>query len=184
MAGPGNDGRLRASHADREQAVRVLKAAFVQGRLAKDEFDLRISQALASRTYADLSTVTADLPAGLVPAAPGRDPANRAVAKVIAYMTAVWVSFWGVVAVIFPGGLHSLSAYVVFALMMLTVLPGAPAGLLLLHAWLEKRPGPAPQGLPPSPGSRVSPRAAPAHPAGKLPPAGPRHTVYLSPLPI
>jgi len=29
---------LRASHADREQAVGILKAAFVQGMLAKDEF--------------------------------------------------------------------------------------------------------------------------------------------------
>jgi hypothetical protein len=69
MPGLDDDGRLRAGHADREQAVKVVKAAFVQGRLTKDEFDLRISQALASRTYADLSVVTADLPAWLVPGA-------------------------------------------------------------------------------------------------------------------
>ncbi len=45
MAGPrdemaaatGGRGHLRASHADREQAIGTLKAAFVQGRLAKDE---------------------------------------------------------------------------------------------------------------------------------------------------
>jgi hypothetical protein len=185
MTGPGDDGRLRAGHADREQAVKVLKSAFVQGRLTKAEFDLRISQALASRTYTDLSAVTADLPAVPVTAAtlqPAGDPANRTVAKVIAYMTAVWVSFWGVVAVVFPGELHSVSAYLLFALMMLTVMPGTPAGLLLLHAWLEKRPSPAPQGLPPSPGSRAPQRTAPAHPVRKLPPPGPRHTTYLSPL--
>jgi hypothetical protein len=50
MAGPGDEiaaargegrGELRASHADHEQIIGVLKAAFVQGRLAKDEFDLR-----------------------------------------------------------------------------------------------------------------------------------------------
>jgi len=40
--GPGDDiaagrGRLRASDADREQVIDVLKAAFVQGRLTKDE---------------------------------------------------------------------------------------------------------------------------------------------------
>jgi len=46
----------------------VLKAAFVQGRLSKDEFDLRVGQALASRTFADLAVLTADLPAGLVTA--------------------------------------------------------------------------------------------------------------------
>jgi hypothetical protein len=58
-------GRLRASHADREQVIGTLKAAFVQGRLDKDEFDLRVGQTFASRTYADLAVVTADIPAGL-----------------------------------------------------------------------------------------------------------------------
>ena len=50
---------MRASHADREQVIDMLKAAFVQGRLAKDEFDLRVGRVLASRTYADLGAVTA-----------------------------------------------------------------------------------------------------------------------------
>ena len=58
-------GRLRASHADREQVIGTLKAAFVQGLLDKDEFDLRVGQTFASRTYADLAAVTADIPAGL-----------------------------------------------------------------------------------------------------------------------
>ena len=53
---------MRASHADRERVVGVLKAAFVQGRFTKDEFDLRVSQAFAARTYAELAAVTADLP--------------------------------------------------------------------------------------------------------------------------
>jgi Domain of unknown function (DUF1707) len=35
-------GRLRASDADREQAISVLKAAFAQGRLTKGEFDARV----------------------------------------------------------------------------------------------------------------------------------------------
>jgi hypothetical protein len=38
----------------------------VQGRLAKDELDLRVGQVLASRTYADLGALTADIPAGPV----------------------------------------------------------------------------------------------------------------------
>ena len=69
-AGKAGRGHLRASHADREQVVGILKAAFVQGMLAKDEFDLRVGQALASRTYADLAALTADLPAGLAAARP------------------------------------------------------------------------------------------------------------------
>ena len=78
MVGPGDEiaadarahGHLRAAHADREEVIDVLKAAFVQGRLVKDEFDLRVSQVLASRTYADLAALTADLPAELSRARP------------------------------------------------------------------------------------------------------------------
>jgi hypothetical protein len=81
-AKPGDDraaaaagrGRLRASHADREHVLRVLKAAFVQGLLTKDEFDMRVGQTFASLTYAGLDAVTADLPAGLIGAQPPRKP--------------------------------------------------------------------------------------------------------------
>jgi uncharacterized protein len=34
-------GRLRASHADREQVIDTLKTAFADGRLDKDELDAR-----------------------------------------------------------------------------------------------------------------------------------------------
>ena len=56
-------GHLRATHTDREHVIALLKAAFVQGQLTKDEFDLRVSQALTSRTYADLASLTTDIPA-------------------------------------------------------------------------------------------------------------------------
>jgi len=58
-------GHLRACHADREQVIGVLKTAFVQGRLGKDELNARVGQALAARTYADLAALTADLPGSL-----------------------------------------------------------------------------------------------------------------------
>src|SRR5215472_3662185 len=67
-AGRGGRGRVRVSRLDREHVVEVLKAAFVQGRLAKDEFDARVGRALAARTVAELTALTADLPAGLVQA--------------------------------------------------------------------------------------------------------------------
>jgi hypothetical protein len=67
---PAGRGRLRASHADREQAIELLKAAFVQDRLDKDEFDARVGQAFVSRTYAELAAVTADIPAEPDPAEP------------------------------------------------------------------------------------------------------------------
>src|SRR5215471_1019679 len=65
---------LRASRADRERVVDLLKAAFVQGRLDRDEFDARIGQAIASRTYGELAAVTADVPAELIAALPRRPP--------------------------------------------------------------------------------------------------------------
>jgi len=36
-------GHLRASHADREQVIGTLKTAFVQGRLGRDELDVRVA---------------------------------------------------------------------------------------------------------------------------------------------
>ena len=69
-------GRLRASHADREHVVDMLKAAFVQGRVTKDEFDARVGQAFASRTYAELATVTADIPARQIADQPPSNPSR------------------------------------------------------------------------------------------------------------
>ena len=58
MAPEEGRGGLRASDADREQAVETLKAAFVQDWLAKAEFEARVGRALASRTYAELAAVS------------------------------------------------------------------------------------------------------------------------------
>jgi hypothetical protein len=66
----GGYGHLRASHADRERAADVLKAAFAEGRLSSDEFEERTGQAYRSRTYAELAALTADLPAGPLGALP------------------------------------------------------------------------------------------------------------------
>jgi hypothetical protein len=66
--------RLRASHIDREQAISALKAAYVADRLAKDEFDTRVGQALAARTRAELAVITADIPAGPIGVQPVRSP--------------------------------------------------------------------------------------------------------------
>jgi Domain of unknown function (DUF1707) len=68
-------GRLRASHADREQAIDALKTAFVHGQLTKDELDARAGQALAARTYADLAALTTDIPPRPPAARPPRPPA-------------------------------------------------------------------------------------------------------------
>jgi hypothetical protein len=64
----------RASRADRDRAIGLLQAAFVQGRLDRDEFDARIGRALTSRTCGELAAVTTDIPAGLTAAPPRRPP--------------------------------------------------------------------------------------------------------------
>jgi hypothetical protein len=58
---------MRASSADRERAVDVLKAGFTEGRLTQDEYNDRMGRAYAARTYGDLAALTADLPAGASP---------------------------------------------------------------------------------------------------------------------
>ena len=89
MAGPDEGGlagrgHLRAAQADREQVITVLKAAYAQGRLTKDELEARAGQAFASRTYAELAVLTADLPAAspasASPASTSRAAASRAAA--------------------------------------------------------------------------------------------------------
>jgi len=70
---PYGYGGMRASTADRERAVDVLKAAFAEGRLDQDEYADRVGQAYSSRTYAELAALTADLPVGpigIMPSAP------------------------------------------------------------------------------------------------------------------
>ena len=63
--GPGvaHPGMLAAA-VDRERTLDVLKAAYGEGRLTKDEFDARSGRVMAARRYADLTAIIADLPAG------------------------------------------------------------------------------------------------------------------------
>jgi hypothetical protein len=61
---PDGHGFMRSSSADRERAIDVLKAAFAEGRLTRDEFEERSWHVLRSQTYAQLAALTADLPVG------------------------------------------------------------------------------------------------------------------------
>jgi hypothetical protein len=52
---------LRASDADRDRVIEVLRAAVTDGRLVPAEFDERVEAALAARTVDALAPLTADL---------------------------------------------------------------------------------------------------------------------------
>ena len=140
IAAAAADGHLLASHADREYVVDTVKTAFVQGRLTKDELDVRVGQVLAARTYADLAALTADLPGGLI----GDQPPGETVpaqAQPAANKALLWSS-WAVLLLIigFMGGAFPavyLGMLAVGALPLLIVAPLAVA--LSLDSWRQKR---------------------------------------------
>jgi hypothetical protein len=68
---------MRAAAADRERTMDILKAAFTEGRLTKEEFDARSARVLAAKTYGELHMQVADLPtgpSGVAPYHPGYYP--------------------------------------------------------------------------------------------------------------
>ena len=169
MAGPGDEiatakgrgrGGLRASHADREQVIGALQAAFVQGRLTEDELGVRVDRVYASRTYAELAEVIADIPTALTGAQSPRSP-WRATKRAWWFEYAAFLP--GIVAVILlPGGprttvwtLVILAAvvYLVFwilgVFMMVASRRAKPSGWATIAAAVVVRPrtcDPHPQG--------------------------------------
>jgi hypothetical protein len=162
-------GQLRTSHADREQAIDVLKAAFVQGRLTKDEFSLRVGRVLASRTYADLGALTADIPDWVTSAQPpaghARDPG-----RVLSFKTAARVGAVGAspavasaaVVMMQSSGVPAVAGVLLVGLTGVFV-AGLLAALLMFLSWVVRRSqrGPA-QGPPSGPAGLASKRQAPA----------------------
>lgn len=76
---PG-DPRIRASDADRERAVSLLREHHADGRLTPEEFNDRLDRAFTAKTIGELDALLADLPgidlyrlpaAGIRPAPPG-----------------------------------------------------------------------------------------------------------------
>jgi Domain of unknown function (DUF1707) len=167
---PGDDlaaasrGRMRSSHADREQAIEVLKDAFAQGRLDKDELEARVGHAFASRTYAQLAAVTADIPAAPAAAEP------VAVAPVAAEQTstpartlakAALRAALCVLAAAALVGIAFLTQNLVSLFFAVLAVPGAAiavSGFLgygIIDAWHER-------------GSRAQLRSGPGEPGGGL----------------
>jgi hypothetical protein len=114
---PGRNGLL-ASDVDRERAVDLLKAAFVQGVLAKDELDARTGAALTARTYDQLAVITA------VPQTPARAPQTTAPAKRRVSKKTV---AWGACAIVLASTLGAafFTYYGGFLLMLLFLFIGA-----------------------------------------------------------
>jgi hypothetical protein len=189
VTGPGDElaaaaagrGRLRVSHADSERVIGTLKAAFVQGMLAKDEFDLRVSQAFASRTYAELAAVTADIPAEPTAAQPLRpaqtpDVIMQRPGRMMAVATAFCAGVWAFVFLApWPRNSEGNPPHPLIYLFFLTNLAYLFAvliGLLSMVAlWQAKRSG------------RQPPRQPSAGPDAQLPPGDHGHQRPYGPRP-
>jgi hypothetical protein len=134
--------RLRASHADREQVIDLLKDAFVQDRLTKDEFDSRVGQAFAAHTQADLDPLTADLPAG-PPAVAARQPwrpentTARNSARVVAVSTVLTAGAWA--GFLLGGSDGQLAGGVALCLTFIWLGIVCLFGSVLLESRLDKR---------------------------------------------
>lgn len=180
-AGAGGRGHLRASFADREQVIEILKVAFVQGRFDRDEFGVRVDQAFASRTYAELAAITADLPGELarpLPPAParaqGRQPIWRP-GRVAAAATVLYAGVW-VYAIVFPRGVDSdTDGVLVFLagfvyLVILAICVGQAAALREMRSG-----GQSPRRPAAGAGGPAAQRVPSTDPGRQLPPAGHGH---------
>ena len=190
LPGSGAHGSLRASHADRDRVVDVLKVAFVQGCLTKDEFDLRVGEAFASRTYSGLHALTADLPAGLAhtqPLEPVRGPGDepgggvseRTAVRMIAAVLVAVPSAAFAVGLMESGTRPELSAAarVLYIIVFACIVALPAAALVMFHSWLASRPGRHQPPWPPRPDGCATGRPAPEGPGRQPGPAehDPRH---------
>jgi hypothetical protein len=66
LEGMGRD-EMRAADADRQAVADQLKSALDEGRLDLHEYDERLQQAYAAKTYGDLQPLLSDLPSAALP---------------------------------------------------------------------------------------------------------------------
>ncbi|MFJ6000384.1 DUF1707 domain-containing protein [Streptomyces sp. NPDC092370] len=77
IARSGGSPEVRASHADRDRTVDMLRVAAGDGRLTLEELDERLEAALSARTIGELVVLTADLPAPAGQAPVGAEDVDR-----------------------------------------------------------------------------------------------------------
>jgi hypothetical protein len=105
-----DQGEMRAADADRERAAERLRIALDEGRLNLQEYDERLREAYAAKTYAELDKLLVDLP-GVTPlsrsqvAVPGQaavaqpGPDGRYPDATRRWLLAMWSTWTRVVAI-------------------------------------------------------------------------------------
>ena len=141
--------RFYASRTYTEQAIRTLKAALVQGRLAEEEYDERMAQASAARSDAELAALTADLPVGRMDA-PARPPKASDVWKAVGVIVAA-ASVLGAIMLWNPDN-YPAFAMGLFAAAILIVAPVITVGLIFDVRHQKRSGGQLPPGPTPNAG--------------------------------
>ena len=99
---------LRAADADRAAVATVLGQHMSAGRLTVDEYDDRLAQAYAAKTYGELDQLTADLPAAVPAPRPEPQPARTTPAGVAPH------GHW-------PAGPHSWRSWLTTSLIVVAI---------------------------------------------------------------
>ncbi len=81
LVGMARRGSYRASDEDRDRVVERLRKAATEGRIAAEELEHRVTSALKARTYDELDSTVADLPAPR--SGRGREAQRRSVPQAV-----------------------------------------------------------------------------------------------------
>ncbi|PZS40470.1 MAG: hypothetical protein DLM62_02760 [Pseudonocardiales bacterium] len=132
--------RMRAADADRERVAEQLGSAHADGRVDLTEYDERVQQAWAARTYGELDALTVDLPQARPPspeASPevrqphqqcGNGRGGRATVSVWAGASLINLMIWAVVCLSTMSWIYPWWIWV-----------AGPWGAMLFARWLGER---------------------------------------------
>jgi hypothetical protein len=121
----------------REQVIAALTAAYIQGRLTREEFDVRVGQALA--VYAELDALTADIPAAPPAVAAHAELAREAANKKMIRQGTAGVAGLTFVLVTALGMAYGPALAVIAAALLTFFVTVLTAGLLTLLSWAMDR---------------------------------------------
>lgn len=127
--------RMRAADTDRERVAEQLRSAHADGRLDLTEYDERVQQAWAARTYGELEALTVDLPTQETPPeAPqphrqhGHGRGRRAAVAAWASASLINVVIWALVCLSTMSWIYPWWIWV-----------AGPWGAVLLANWVGER---------------------------------------------
>ncbi|MCO6008900.1 DUF1707 and DUF4870 domain-containing protein [Actinoallomurus purpureus] len=142
-------GALRVSHTEREPIVDRLQQAFAEGRIDKEELDLRLHLAMTAKTRADLDAVLADLapvPAAAHPAPvpTGEPTAEQRVLAALAHVLGATTLFLGPLIMLCTGARRSpyVRGHIVTALnfqltlLILTIVTLGVGAIVYAVSWM------------------------------------------------